>query len=235
MKVRTRNVIIDSDYSTQEPRILYQFCNGKDNIFDKDIYVHIASIAFNLPYEECLDGTQSRQMAKKVLLGIIYGQSMWSVAKELNCNTKEAEKIRDAIYKEFPDFKKFEQLSKEQVKEKGYTTTIWGRRRHLPDYNLEDISGNKKRISRAERQIINSRIQGSAADMIKKAISNIYNNSILQKMNIKILLPIHDELLIQVPIKYQDEAKSIIEQEMTQIEGFNIPLKCDITVGDYWE
>ena len=145
-------VLLSSDYSAQEPRITAQMCGDPAMIQayldGKDLYAEIASIAFNKPYEECLefrpDGTQNpegkkrRQNAKSILLGVTYGRGINSVAEQLQCSPDKAKLIQDKVFKGFPNLKKWEQACKQHAEEFGYVSTFWGRKRRLPDLQLEE-------------------------------------------------------------------------------------------------
>lgn len=161
-------VLMSSDYSQQEPKVMTQMCGDQKmlNAYKegKDLYAEIASLAFNKPYEDCLEfyldkdgnkttetnkeGKERRTQAKSILLGILYGRGINSVAEQLKTTTKKAQEIQDKIFKGFPAIPKFEEASKQMAKEKGYVTTLWGRKRRLPDLQLPkyEFDFSKKQV-----------------------------------------------------------------------------------------
>lgn len=147
------HVIMSSDYSQQEVKVMAQMCQDKNMIQafieGKDFYSSIASIAFNKPYEECLEfrpdgttnpeGKERRSQAKSVLLGILFGRGINSIAEQLNCSKQKAQKIKDDVFKGFPAIEQFEKDSIYMAKTYGYVTTNWGRKRRLPDMQLPEF------------------------------------------------------------------------------------------------
>jgi DNA polymerase I-like protein with 3'-5' exonuclease and polymerase domains len=144
---------MSSDYSQQEVKVMAQMCQDKNMIQafidGKDFYSSIASIAFNKPYEECLEfrpdgttnpeGKERRSQAKSVLLGILYGRGINSIAEQLNCTKQKAQKIKDDVFKGFPAIEQFEKDSIYMAKTYGHVTTNWGRKRRLPDMQLPEF------------------------------------------------------------------------------------------------
>lgn len=151
-------VLMSSDYSQQEPKVMTQMCGDKKMLQaykeGKDLYAQIAALAFDKSYEDCLEfyldengnktgetnkeGKERRTQAKSILLGILYGRGISSVAEQLKTTTKKAQEIQDKIFKGFPAIKQFEEDSKNMAREKGYVTTLWGRKRRLPDMQLDE-------------------------------------------------------------------------------------------------
>ena len=149
-------VLMSSDYSQQEPKCLAALCkmNGDSQMYDtfmqgKDIYSEIASKAFNVPYEQCLEfnpdgttneeGKERRKQAKSILLGVLYGRGVPSIAEQLKCSTIKAQQIKDSVFKGFPAIKEFEDSSLQMAEELGYVTTVCGRKRRLPDLQLDEF------------------------------------------------------------------------------------------------
>ena len=145
-------VLMSSDYSQQEPKVMTQMCQDSKMIKayqeGKDLYAEIAALSFNTTYENCLefrpdgttnpDGKNRRSQAKSILLGVLYGRGVPSIAEQLGTTTKKAQAIKDSVFKGFPAIPKFEQDSLNMAYELGYVTTLWGRKRRLPDLQLED-------------------------------------------------------------------------------------------------
>lgn len=147
------NVLLSSDYSQQEPKVMTVMCGDPEMIKayqeGKDLYASIASLAFGKPYEDCLEfrpdgttnteGKERRSSAKSILLGILYGRGINSVAEQLHTTKQKAQQIQDRVFKGFPAIKKFEEDTLEMAEEFGYVTTFWGRKRRLPEMQLEEF------------------------------------------------------------------------------------------------
>lgn len=234
------------------------------------------------------EGKERRNQAKRILLGIMYGRGKASIAEQLGCEVEEAEEIKNNVYAAFPRIKVFEEESNKMVREHGYVTTLWGRKRRLPDYNLpqyeyvyvdnngnvlqnmkvpqtiqdrynsklsyakwkekdaiierakkEDqilIIDNQSKKAQAGRQIINSRVQGSSADMSKLACIKIYNDEELTKRGVKIIIPVHDEILIETPLRYAKFVKKQFAYDMIEAPQpkLGIPMSCDVVSANGW-
>ena len=145
-------VLMSSDYSQQEPKVMTQMCQDPKMIKayqeGKDLYAEIAALSFNTTYENCLEfrpngttnpeGKNRRSQAKSILLGVLYGRGVPSIAEQLKVSTKKAQTIKDSVFKGFPAIPKFEQDSLRMAEELGYVTTLWGRKRRLPDLQLPE-------------------------------------------------------------------------------------------------
>lgn len=188
------NVLISSDFSKQEPFIMSVMANDVDlqESFknDEDVYSRLAAKAFNKTYEECLEfnpdgtlnkeGKERRSQAKTLLLGILYGRGKESIAKQLGTSLKRAEEIKESIFTAFPNIRGFVDDTDKMSEENGYVTTFFGRKRRKP----------------SKTQAVNARIQGTAASMSKIAGLNICNNERLRELGFKLLVPIHDRLIL---------------------------------------
>ena len=306
-------VMMSSDFSQQEPKCLAALCRmqGKTQMYDtfmqgKDLYSEIASKAFNKPYDECrefnADGTtnkegkERRSQAKSILLGVLYGRGVASIAEQLNCSTDTAQAIKDSVFKGFPAIKQFEQDSLAMAEELGYVTTISGRKRRLPDLNLDEyefswvnntpkdddlldfdselddevperiirkyttrlhnakykdrpsiikqarekdgiiIIDNGGKIAKATRQTVNSRIQGSAADLTKLAMIELNNSKRLQELGFRLLIQVHDELIAECPEENMKECSKLLADTMSSAAEklLEMPIKCDVTVTREW-
>ena len=233
------------------------------------------------------EGKEYRSQSKKILLGIMYGRGEKSIAEQLGCSPEEAKEIKNNVYDAFPRIKIFERESAQMVREKGYVTTLWNRRRRLPDYNLpvyefhyinengeivkdmkvpeSDIEkytnklnntywknrenyinelrkigilviDNSSKIAAAGRQIINSRVQGSAADMSKLAIIKIRNDEELVNRGVRPIIPVHDEILIETPLRYAKYVKERFKEDMETAAKptLTIPVCCDVVTTQSW-
>lgn len=303
-------VLMSSDYSQQEPKVMTQMC-GDQKMLDayrhgKDLYAQIASIAFNTSYENCLEfnpdgttnkeGKERRTSAKSILLGILYGRGINSVAEQLHTTKQKAQQIQDKIFKGFPAIPKFEQDSKQMALDLGYVTTLWGRKRRLPDLALpefefswkdgiapdddlldfddievstevpEDVQqyyirklgnswGSQKRdifdkalsegikildngakIADADRQVVNARIQGSAADLTKLALIKVGTDKQLKDLGFRVLIPVHDEIIGECPKENARECKQLLSKLMAEAakDKLQMPISCDVEVTERW-
>ena len=313
-------VLMSSDYSQQEPKVMTQMCGDPKMIEayqkGKDLYAEIAALSFNTTYENCLefrkDGTTNpegknrRSQAKSILLGVLYGRGVPSIAEQLGTTTKKAQAIKDSVFKGFPAIPRFEKDSLEMAYEKGYVTTLWGRKRRLPDLQLDEfefkwkegypkdddpldfmdvltfdkngmpepivsevpedlqqkylkklskayfkekrkvfeeankegiwIVDNGAKIADAQRQCVNARIQGSAADMSKLAMIKVGNDARLKELGFRLLIPVHDELIAECPKENAKEASEIFARLMSEaaVDKLHIPISCDVEITERW-
>lgn len=307
-------VLMSSDYSQQEPKVMTQMCGDPKMIKayqeGKDLYAEIAALSFNTTYENCLefrpdgttnpDGKNRRSQAKSILLGVLYGRGVPSIAEQLGTTTKKAQAIKDSVFKGFPAIPQFEEDSLDMAYEKGYVTTLWGRKRRLPDLQLpeyefkwkdgakpdddlldfnEEVFGevedqtvpdelvqkytrrlrqayfgqkrkifedankegiwvvdNGAKIADAQRQCVNARIQGSAADMSKLAMILVGNDERLKELGFRLLIPVHDELIAECPEENVKECSERFAMLMSKAaeSGLSIPIKCDVEITKAW-
>lgn len=304
-------VLISSDFSQQEPRTLAHMSKDENMIQayidGKDIYAWVAEKIYKVPYEECKefrpDGTKNpegkkrRDSVKSIILGIMYGRGAKAIAEQLNCSTKEAQKIVDQFYDSFPKVKKWMDTVLNNARRYGFVETAWGRKRRLPDvqlnkYDFELLSGgpstfdplnfdedqgeatvdpvvaakyaklldnawggSKKReilakareegikitdnggkIADAERQCVNSIIQGSSADMTKLAMIAIHNNERLKELDCHLLLQVHDEVICECPEENAKEVSELLSSLMVGAakEKIRVPMKCDAEITRCW-
>ena len=306
-------VLMSSDFSQQEPKCLAALCRkaGDDQMYQsfmqgKDLYSEIASKAFNKPYEDCKEfrpdgttnkeGKERRTQAKSVLLGVLYGRGEASIGEQLHVTTQKAKEIKDSVFKGFPAIKQFEQDSLYMAKEYGYVTTVCGRKRRLPDLQLDEfefywkegcapsddlldfdddiqdvdvpadrqryyrqklkscrfwdkrkwieqaaeegirIVDNGAKIADATRQTVNSRIQGSAADLTKLAMIDLNNNEELKELGFKLLVPVHDEVIAECPEENVKRCSELLASIMSQAAEkiLEMPIKCDVSITKAW-
>lgn len=307
------NVFIFADYSQQEPKAT-AWLSQDANMLEiyatdpkADLYPEVAATAFHVPADECrefrADGTvnkegkERRSKAKIIQLAMTYGQEAYSLAQSLGCSVKEAKQIQDNFFARFPGIKEFTEKTYEFAYHNGYVETVWGRRRHLPDMQLEPyefswidgvgnnfdlldfenesevqevpqdlqneyadaldncfkwqdkakimeqakqdnikIIDNTLKIADAERQAINTPIQGTASDMIKLSMVNLYNDEKFRKLGGRIVLQIHDELGIEGP---EENAKELAKEFQRVMETspqakIKLPWRCDMVVCKCW-
>lgn len=307
-------VIVGGDFSQQEPRCLAHM-SGDEHMINaylegKDLYGTIASKIYKMPYEECLEfrpdgsvnpeGKARRTSVKPVLLGIMYGRGVPSIAEQLKISTQEAQKIIDDFYTEFSKVKEFVDFAQSFARAYGFVETAWGRKRRLSDMQLPPIEikpciksysdnfdpfafgntdlpqddyvpneiykkywtllnkargkqqqqnvkelaaqegytikDNRGFIKDAERQCVNSIIQGSAADMTKITMIKIFNDAELNRLGYKLIIPVHDEVLGICPRENAKAVRDRLEYIMVHVvdDKFEIPMKCDIEVTERW-
>lgn len=307
-------VLMSSDFSQQEPKCLAALCKqqGDSQMYDtfmqgKDLYSEIASKAFNVPYEDCKefreDGTTNKQgkerrtQAKSILLGVLYGRGEASIAEQLGVSTQKAKSIKDSVFNGFPAIKRFEDDSLNMAYEFGYVTTVCGRKRRLPDLQLDEyefswkdgvapqddlldfesdadvdtevpedlkryylsklrrayfkqkqqicnearqegiiIKDNGGKIADATRQCVNSRIQGSAADLTKLAMIQLNNNQRLKELGFRLLIPVHDEVIAECPEENVKECSKLLAEVMSKAaeDILEMPIKCDVEITKQW-
>ena len=305
------NVIIGGDFSQQEPRCLAHMSQDENMInaylHGKDLYATIASKLYNKPYEECKEfrpdgtvnpeGKQRRSSVKPILLGIMYGRGVNSIAEQMNITKEEAQQVINDFYKQFPKVKEFVEFAQENARTYGFVETAWGRKRRLPNMQLDPIEitvenpnlistfnpldfsstentevsdevyykylrlmnraygreakekvkqqakaegyklvDNGGYIADAQRQCVNSIIQGSAADCTKIAMLQIHNHERLKELQFKLILTIHDEVLGVCPRENAKEVRDRLENIMVHcVENkLNVPMKCDIECTYRW-
>lgn len=228
----TDQVILSADYSQIELRVLAHIGND-ENLIDafihhSDIHTKTASEVFKVPIEE-VTSTQ-RSNAKAVNFGIVYGIGDFSLAKDLKISRKEAKNYIETYFDRYPGVKKYMDDIINQAKETLYVTTVMNRRRFIPEIN----ASNKMVKSFGERLAMNTPIQGSAADIIKLAMVNVYNQIKEKDLKSKLILQVHDELILNVYKDELEEVKSIVKREMENVLELRVPLEVDISVGENW-
>ena len=226
-------VFIDADYSQIELRILAHMSDDK-NLIDaynhsKDIHAATASLVFHVPLEEVTK--EQRSNAKAVNFGIVYGISSFGLSNDLSISRKEAEQYIKDYFISYPGIKNYLDNSVKQAKDKGYSVTMFGRRRPIPELT----SGNFMQRQFGERVAMNSPIQGSAADIMKIAMINVAKELKEKDLKSKIVLQVHDELLIEAYENEVEQVKDILKRNMEQAAHLNVPLDVDVQVGNNWD
>lgn len=225
-------IFIDGDYSQIELRVLAHISNDENLIRafneNQDIHSMTASQVFNVLFDEV--STSQRTKAKAVNFGIIYGKQAFSLSKDLKITNKEAQDYIDGYFEKYPAVKQFMDNVIKTAEECGYTETIFNRRRKIPEIN----SSNFIKRSQAQRAAMNMPIQGSAADIIKIAMIKVYNRLKRENMKSKLILQVHDELLIEAYKPEAEKAKQILKEEMENAVKLSVPLDIDIHEGVNW-
>ena len=226
------HVLLSADYSQIELRIIAEISKDENMmeafVQGHDIHTATAAKVYGISLEE-VSSTQRRN-AKAVNFGIIYGQSAFGLSQNLGIPRKEAGEIIENYFNTYPGIKKYMNDTMNFARENGYVETIMGRRRYLRDIN----SANQTVRGFAERNAINAPIQGSAADMIKIAMIRIHQDIIDQKLNSKMTMQVHDELVFDVPKAEIEMMKKIIEDRMKNAIDMKVPILVEVGEGSNW-
>ena len=228
-KPEQEKIFIDADYSQIELRVLAHISNDEHMIQafndDEDIHTQVASKVFNTPIEEVTK--EQRTRAKAVNFGIVYGISDFGLSEQLKISRKEAKQYIEQYLSKYQGIKNFMDNIVETAKKEGYVETLFHRRRYVPEIN----SNNYMVKQFGNRIAMNTPIQGTAADIMKLAMINIYRELNKKNLKSKIILQVHDELLIEVIPEEKEEVKQILKQEMENVIKLKVPLKIDIEEG----
>ncbi len=226
------NKLLSADYSQIELRILAHlsedealidaFVNGED------IHTRTAIEIFGTTAER-LDA-EARRMAKAVNFGIVYGLSAFGLSRQLKIFPKDAKKFIDQYFELYRNVKIYMEKTVEVAKETGYTLTLMNRKRYLPDLN----SKNRQAREAAERVAINSPVQGSAADLIKLAMISLDREIKKKKLESRMILQVHDELVFECPPHEEEEMRSLVKKEMEEVMPLKVPLVVDMGWGENW-
>lgn len=223
-------IFIDADYSQIELRVLAHISNDEHMIEafknDEDIHKQVASKVFNVPLEEVTSKERSR--AKAVNFGIVYGISDFGLSEQLGITRKEAKLYIEQYLMKYQGIKQFMENIVETAKKDGYVETLFHRRRYIPEIN----SNNYIVRQFGNRIAMNTPIQGTAADIMKLAMINIYRKLNEKNLKSKIILQVHDELLLEAVPEEKEQVEKILEQEMENVINLKIPLKIDISNGE---
>ena len=232
LPLKENEFVLKADYSQIELRILAHMANdeGLINIFNNngDVHSMVAANIFGVKEDEIT--REQRRIAKTINFGIIYGMSAFGLSKELAISQGEAKNFIEKFFKTFPDVKEYQENTIEFARKNGFVQTLFGRKRFLPDI----LSKNKTIRELAERAAINAPIQGTAADIIKKAMIDIYNQFKEQNLGTKIILQIHDELILSVPEKEKEVALKIVKDKMENAVKLKVPVTVNTGFGKNW-
>lgn len=225
-------IFVDADYSQIELRVLAH-CSGDANLIEayreeKDIHRITASQVFHIPFEEVTP--LQRRNAKAVNFGIVYGISSFGLSEDLSIGRKEAAKYIEDYFKTYPGIKTFLDDTVAHAKEMGYVVTLFGRRRPVPELS----SSNFMQRSFGERVAMNAPIQGTAADIMKIAMIGVNRRLKEQNLKSRLVLQVHDELLIEAYRPELPEVEKILREEMEQAASLDVPLEIDMHTGENW-
>ncbi len=228
--------LVTADYSQIELRVLAHFSGDQalQRAFaaDEDIHALVASEVYGVPLQEVT--REQRRGAKAVNFGVIYGQSPFGLAQALGIDKAEAAQFIDAYFARYPGVDDFIKRTLAECRKKGYVNTVLGRRRAV--HGVRDLSslGDSRQRNLPERIAINTVIQGSAADLIKKAMIQVHARMQREGFRARLLLQIHDELVFETPGEDVERLATLARQEMESVEQLSVPLKVDLKVGDNW-
>jgi DNA polymerase-1 len=208
---------------SQDPGLLKAFAAGED------IHRHTASEIFAVDLEHV--SSDQRRSAKAINFGLIYGMSAHGLSKQLGIERHQAAEYMNTYFERYPGVKAYMNNTREQAKEDGYVETLFGRRLYLPEIN----SSNGMRRQYAERTAINAPMQGTAADIIKRAMIDIHGWLLETNSPIRMIMQVHDELVFEVPTEQVDDAKTMIEQYMEKAAELAVPLEVGTGTGNNWE
>jgi DNA polymerase-1 len=227
------DVLLAADYSQIELRIMAHLSadKGLRSAFAKDLDVHRATAAE--VFEVDLDAVTSdqRRSAKAINFGLMYGMSAFGLGKQLGIPRGEAQEYVDLYFDRYPGVKTFMDNTREQAREQGFVETVFGRRLYLPEINAR----NGQRRQYAERSAINAPMQGTAADIIKRAMIAVHAWLQSQRVDARMIMQVHDELVFEVARKEIDKVTTRVTELMAGAADLSVPLKVDVGVGKNWD
>jgi len=225
--------LLAADYSQIELRIMAHISRDKGLLlaFKKDLDIHSATAAeiFEVGIEQV--SNDQRRSAKAINFGLIYGMSAFGLSKQLSIGIHEAQDYIELYFSRYPNVKKYMDQTKAKARERGYVETVFGRRLYLPDIE----SKNYQRRQYAERSAINAPMQGTAADLIKMAMIELNRSINEETLDAKIIMQVHDELVLEVNEDHLERVRDLTESIMTEVANLEVDLKVDIGIGDNWE
>ena len=229
---RENYLLVDADYSQIELRLLACIANDENMISaflsGEDIHTSTASAVFGVPME--LVTSELRKRAKAVNFGIVYGIGEFSLSQDLGIGMKQAKEYIESYLAAYPSVRDYLQNVIEEAKKEGYVKTLYGRRRYIPELNEKNGAVRKF----GERVAMNSPIQGSAADIIKIAMINVDRRLKEEAIDARMILQVHDELIIEAHRDFADRAATILREEMEAAAKLPVPLSVELSIGSRW-
>ncbi|MBQ5316500.1 MAG: DNA polymerase I [Oscillospiraceae bacterium] len=224
--------LVDADYSQIELRILAHLSHDENMCAafaeGKDIHTATAAQVFGMPEE--MVSTEMRRAAKAVNFGIVYGIGAFSLSKDIDVSVAQADRYIKNYLSNFSGVRDFMKKSVDDATEKGYSRTLYGRRRYIPELAVK----NKNVQAFGKRVAMNSPVQGTAADVIKIAMVRVYKRLEDEKINARLVLQVHDELIIEADEQCADRAAQILAEEMPGAASLDVPLTADVKIGSSW-
>ena len=226
-------LIASADYSQIELRIMAHLSGDESllNAFTQGLDVHRATAAEVFGVEVDQVSSQQRRYAKVINFGLIYGMSSFGLAKNLGIETKSAAAYIDRYFQRYPGVKQYMDDTKAAAKAQGYVETVFGRRLYLPEIN----SPNGPRRSAAERAAINAPMQGTAADLIKKAMVEVQRVLDAQRPDVLMIMQVHDELVFELPAEHEAWVRTEVPRIMAEVAALKVPLLAEVGVGPNWD
>jgi DNA polymerase-1 len=220
------------DYSQIELRVLAHL--SKDtaltNALKKGEEIHRKTASFICGVKESEVSERMRDDAKRINFGIIYGLSAYGLSRDLNIAPEEASRFIDAYFLKYPKVKKYVESQIKYAQNNGFVTTLLGRRRYLPEINSKNMAIRQF----AQRQAVNTPIQGSASDLIKMAMNDIHKLLKKNKLSSRMIMQIHDELVFEAPLKELESLVKLVKDSMENVLKLAVPIKVDIKKGKNW-
>lgn len=225
--------VVAADYSQIELRIMAHLSKDKGllDAFSQGLDVHKATAAEVFSCELEAVTTEQRRSAKAINFGLIYGMSAFGLAKQLRIGRKDAQQYMDLYFERYPGVQRYMDETRMDAAENGYVETLFGRRLYLPEIN----ASNGMRRQAAERTAINAPMQGTAADIIKKAMIDVDNWLNSSELDAKIIMQVHDELVLEVPESQLQETMDGLVERMSAAADLAVPLLVEVGVGDNWD
>ncbi len=225
-------VLIDADYSQIELRVMAHLCGDKNMISaftsGEDIHTSTAAQVFDMP--AIMVTSEMRSAAKAVNFGIIYGMGPFSLSKDIGTSVAQAKKYISDYLAKYPKVQQFMDDTVDNAMKTGIVTTMFGRKRLIPEL----LSSNKMLQAAGKRIAMNTPVQGTAADLIKIAMINVYHRLKAEKLNAELILQVHDELIIEADISCADRCAELLKEEMLNVCEMKAPLAVDVHTGGSW-
>lgn len=225
-------VLVDADYSQIELRVMAHLCGDKNMIeaftSGEDIHTSTAAQVFDMP--PVMVTPEMRSAAKAVNFGIIYGIGAFSLSKDIGTSVAQAKKYIADYLDKYPKVNGFMESTVDNAAREGFVTTMFGRKRRIPEL----LSSNKMMQAAGKRIAMNTPVQGTAADLIKIAMINVYRRLKAEKLDAKLILQVHDELILEADASCAERASAILKEEMQNVYEMKVPLSVDVHTGDSW-
>jgi len=226
-------LLVSADYSQIELRILAHLAEDAELMrafaADRDIHAYVAAQVYGV--DEAAVTPEQRRQAKAINFGVVYGLSAFGLAQRLGIGQEQAAAFIDAWFARYPGVAKFQQKVLDEARQNGYVSTVLGRRRRVQ--GIRPQSSYRQR-NPAEREALNTVIQGSAADLIKLAMVHIHRRLQQEGLQARMILQIHDELVFETPRSELPALAQVVEEEMTRALPLRVPLKVDVAAGPNW-
>ena len=225
-------VLVDADYSQIELRVMAHLCGDKNMISaftsGEDIHTSTAAQVFDVP--SIMVTPEMRSAAKAVNFGIIYGIGAFSLSKDIGTSVQQAKRYIDDYLAKYPKVHEFMESTVDNAMKTGVVTTMFGRKRRIPEL----ASSNKVLQAAGKRIAMNTPVQGSAADLIKIAMINVYRRLKAEKLDAELILQVHDELIIESDVSCAEKCAEILQEEMQGVYDMKVPLAVDVHQGQSW-